>query len=592
MYTSGNNNCTVKIRDKSIDLKETKDLYGRLMFLVRSSRDVDQKEAIGNSEFILTPRALFAPSGSLLPCNDKSKLIHALTNLVLKETMQTPIVPDKKIALIDGMVLVQKLSKKSPTMATMKDLSETFYERLTNLTQRYDEVIGVFGTYKPDSLKETTRQKRRQEKDPIMYQNEGFRLNFICHSIKKSIVSRLLIVIEFKFDIVDIKMNEPCQKSTGAIKKKRIFHSTQIEEEKVKHNTMTSTTQLNEKVFDIISKILPFIKLHIDEPCQPKVLGSICKLTMTVTYEACAESLSIDSADLMQHQLKQILQDITFKYNGQRMKECIEYLLADISEVVYNILAYYLLLKFSRAPSDSASLSDKIKSVLESLESECAGLDFNLHSTSNGHSSDVIISTSQDCLLEISQGDKLSSPKLPLISSNPVVESMTAYVNQAPNDADCEEVDPKPTADTSYYNQEIPNGLSDRIAADVEPEPEAEPEADISNKDLAEADQSPQSGTLQCSEREQASNEVSDADKEFQSMCNGVCSPENTEDDFGMVASGGIDLEAEETDSARCNGLSGRNAFVNSTAEVSIAEPNEALSTESQQDLLRKTSGT
>ncbi|KAG1654284.1 Pericentriolar material 1 protein [Nymphon striatum] len=426
----------------------------------------------------------------------------------------------------------------------------------------------------------------------IMYQNEGFRLNFICHSIKKSIVSRLLIVIEFKFDIVDIKMNEPCQKSTGAIKKKRIFHSTQIEEEKVKHNTMTSTTQLNEKVFDIISKILPFIKLHIDEPCQPKVLGSICKLTMTVTYEACAESLSIDSADLMQHQLKQILQDITFKYNGQRMKECIEYLLADISEVVYNILAYYLLLKFSRAPSDSASLSDKIKSVLESLESECAGLDFNLHSTSNGHSSDVIISTSQDCLLEISQGDKLSSPKLPLISSNPVVESMTAYVNQAPNDADCEEVDPKPTADTSYYNQEIPNGLSDRIAADVEPEPEAEPEADISNKDLAEADQSPQSGTLQCSEREQASNEVSDADKEFQSMCNGVCSPENTEDDFGMVASGGIDLEAEETDSARCNGLSGRNAFVNSTAEVSIAEPNEALSTESQQDLLRKTSGT
>ncbi|KAG1671771.1 hypothetical protein GQR58_016271 [Nymphon striatum] len=106
MYTSGNNNCTVKIRDKSIDLKETKDLYGRLMVLARSSRDVDQKEAIGNLEFTLTPRALFAPSGSLLPCNDKSKLILALTNLVPKETTQTPIIPDKKIAVIDGMVLV------------------------------------------------------------------------------------------------------------------------------------------------------------------------------------------------------------------------------------------------------------------------------------------------------------------------------------------------------------------------------------------------------------------------------------------------------------------------------------------------------
>ncbi|KAG1687441.1 RNA-directed DNA polymerase from mobile element jockey [Nymphon striatum] len=161
---------TSPIRDKSIDLKETKDLYDRLMVLARSSRDVDQKEAIGNFEFTLTPRALFAPSGSLLPCNDKSKFIHALTNLVPKETTQTPIIPDKKIAVIDGMVLVQKLSKKSPTMATVKDLSETFYERLTNLTQRYDEVIVVFDTYKPDSLKETTRQKRRQGKDPVQYQ--------------------------------------------------------------------------------------------------------------------------------------------------------------------------------------------------------------------------------------------------------------------------------------------------------------------------------------------------------------------------------------------------------------------------------------
>ncbi|KAG1652800.1 hypothetical protein GQR58_026051 [Nymphon striatum] len=43
-------------------------------------------------------------------------------------------------------------------------------ERLMNLTQRYDEVIVVFDTYKPDSLKETMRQKRRQGKDPVQYQ--------------------------------------------------------------------------------------------------------------------------------------------------------------------------------------------------------------------------------------------------------------------------------------------------------------------------------------------------------------------------------------------------------------------------------------
>ena len=60
-----------ELRDKTVDLKETKDLYGRLMVLARSNRDINQKDAIGNYEFTLTPRALFAPDGTVLPCQDK-----------------------------------------------------------------------------------------------------------------------------------------------------------------------------------------------------------------------------------------------------------------------------------------------------------------------------------------------------------------------------------------------------------------------------------------------------------------------------------------------------------------------------------------
>ena len=51
------------------------------MVLAKSNRDIDQKNAIGNFEFTLTPRALFAPNGSILPCADKSKLIHCLEKL-------------------------------------------------------------------------------------------------------------------------------------------------------------------------------------------------------------------------------------------------------------------------------------------------------------------------------------------------------------------------------------------------------------------------------------------------------------------------------------------------------------------------------
>ena len=84
MYMSGNKTHKVKICEKIVDLKETKDLYGRLMVLARSNRDIDQKQAVGTYEFTLTPRALFSPNGSVLPCNDKSKCIHVLEKLATR----------------------------------------------------------------------------------------------------------------------------------------------------------------------------------------------------------------------------------------------------------------------------------------------------------------------------------------------------------------------------------------------------------------------------------------------------------------------------------------------------------------------------
>ena len=149
MYMFGNKSHVIKIHDKTIDMKETKDLYGRLLVLTRSSRDVDQKEVVGNSEFTLTPRALFATSGSLLPCSDKSKLIQVLTKLATEETAQGAtgdiggnieiIEADNfqhitNVAVVDGIVVVQKLTKKSTTMVTVRDLSECFYDRPMNLT--------------------------------------------------------------------------------------------------------------------------------------------------------------------------------------------------------------------------------------------------------------------------------------------------------------------------------------------------------------------------------------------------------------------------------------------------------------------------
>ena len=49
IFKSANKKTPVKLRDKTVDLRETKDLYGRLMFVARSNRDINQKEAIGTT---------------------------------------------------------------------------------------------------------------------------------------------------------------------------------------------------------------------------------------------------------------------------------------------------------------------------------------------------------------------------------------------------------------------------------------------------------------------------------------------------------------------------------------------------------------
>ena len=135
VYMSGSKKQTVKISDQTVDLRETKNLYGRLMILTRLYWDIGQKNAVGNAELTLTPRALFAPDASMFPCTDKYKLIHNLVKLPntdeTNEQTETAAADKQdddddrdafvtsstnpKIAVVDGIVLVQKMTLKKDT---------------------------------------------------------------------------------------------------------------------------------------------------------------------------------------------------------------------------------------------------------------------------------------------------------------------------------------------------------------------------------------------------------------------------------------------------------------------------------------------
>ena len=94
------------------------------------------------------------------------------------------------------MVLVQKMTQnKKGTFGTVKDLAENFNDRLTGLTAGFDEVILVFDTYKRDSLKEKTRERRQQGKTPVQYKIED------DTNIKHIPLTRFLSHVKTKADL-------------------------------------------------------------------------------------------------------------------------------------------------------------------------------------------------------------------------------------------------------------------------------------------------------------------------------------------------------------------------------------------------------
>ena len=135
-------------------------------------------------------------------------MIGLLNKLAIAETPQeyhqpedgmetTPHASSRKIALVDGMVLLQKIVMKPATIMTVKDLSECFNDRLISFTRDCDEIILLFDTYREDSLKSSTRNKTRLGVATIKYQVRD------DTNIKHTPMSRFLLHDKTKADLTN-----------------------------------------------------------------------------------------------------------------------------------------------------------------------------------------------------------------------------------------------------------------------------------------------------------------------------------------------------------------------------------------------------
>ncbi|KAH0616162.1 hypothetical protein JD844_027082 [Phrynosoma platyrhinos] len=89
------------------------------------------------------------------------------------------------------------------------------------------------------------------------------------------------------------------------------------------------TQQLDRQIKAIMKEVIPFLKEHMDEICSTQLLTSVRRMVLTLTQQN-DESKEFDSLA---------------KFAGKKLKDCGEDLLVEISEVLFNELAFFKLMQ-------------------------------------------------------------------------------------------------------------------------------------------------------------------------------------------------------------------------------------------------------
>ncbi|XP_033621291.1 pericentriolar material 1 protein isoform X13 [Fukomys damarensis] len=102
------------------------------------------------------------------------------------------------------------------------------------------------------------------------------------------------------------------------------------------------TQQLDRQIKAIMKEVIPFLKEHMDDVCSSQLLTSVRRMVLTLTQQ---NDESKEFVKFFHKQLGSILQDSLTKFAGRKLKDCGEDLLVEISEVLFNELAFFKLMQ-------------------------------------------------------------------------------------------------------------------------------------------------------------------------------------------------------------------------------------------------------
>ncbi|XP_030347561.1 pericentriolar material 1 protein isoform X5 [Strigops habroptila] len=123
------------------------------------------------------------------------------------------------------------------------------------------------------------------------------------------------------------------------------------------------TQQLDRQIKAIMKEVIPFLKEHMDEVCSSQLLTSVRRMVLTLTQQ---NDESKEFVKFFHKQLGSILQDSLVKFAGRTLKDCGEDLLVEISEVLFNELAFFKLMQ--DLDNNSISVKQRCKRKTETTE--------------------------------------------------------------------------------------------------------------------------------------------------------------------------------------------------------------------------------
>ncbi|KAF1435384.1 Pericentriolar material 1 protein, partial [Spheniscus demersus] len=123
------------------------------------------------------------------------------------------------------------------------------------------------------------------------------------------------------------------------------------------------TQQLDRQIKAIMKEVIPFLKEHMDEVCSSQLLTSVRRMVLTLTQQ---NDESKEFVKFFHKQLGSILQDSLAKFAARKLKDCGEDLLVEISEVLFNELAFFKLMQ--DLDNNSISVKQRCKRKIETTE--------------------------------------------------------------------------------------------------------------------------------------------------------------------------------------------------------------------------------